>query len=332
MYENDALCVVTAPGHHTTKTSAGNEAQSPVDELRQQFVALSERVEELHELRRGEGYGARMEEINAIRVEMARVASKLQNYHSSLPENSPNRGQGQTLDALCVENVLIPSYLLQESRDRSKRYANPSYMLPRTPGRRNTTSSTPLPAVDVPNRVHNTLDGFHKPIHQNLTCFDEIDVDCIETTKDTSLRRVPPFLPSVDVSKHVYNALDSFHKPTHRNSTCLDEKDINYYENTTATSARRVATFQPSLDASNRVHSLLNTSHNTKCRRSTCFDEKDVNHIENTEDMSVRRVLPSIHHIHTAGHRITMPTAHVLAVDVSKHVHNLPNMPRELHG
>jgi hypothetical protein len=98
-YENDVLRVVTAPGPYTTKAAAGNQAQSPVDEIRQQYVALSERVDELHELRRGEGYGARMEEINAIRVEMARVASKLHNHHSSLPENSPNKGRVQTLDA-----------------------------------------------------------------------------------------------------------------------------------------------------------------------------------------------------------------------------------------
>jgi hypothetical protein len=57
-------------------------------------MALSERVDELHELRRREGYGARMDlEIDAIHVEMARVASKLHNHHSSLPKNSPNRAQ-----------------------------------------------------------------------------------------------------------------------------------------------------------------------------------------------------------------------------------------------
>ena len=69
MYENNVLRVVTAPGHHTTKMSARNQAQPPVDELCQQYVALSERVDMLHKLRRGEGYGARMEEINVICVE-----------------------------------------------------------------------------------------------------------------------------------------------------------------------------------------------------------------------------------------------------------------------
>jgi len=57
-YENDTLCVVTAPELYTTKTLAGNEAHSPQDDLRQQYAALSVRVDELHELRSREGYGA----------------------------------------------------------------------------------------------------------------------------------------------------------------------------------------------------------------------------------------------------------------------------------
>jgi len=194
-YENDALRVVTDPGHHTTKMSAENEAHSPTDELCRQYAALSERVDKLHELRRGEGYGARMEEINAIRVERAGVASKIYNHLSSLPEYPPNKGRGQTLDALHVENVLMSSYL-QESRDRSKRHAHSSYMPPRTPGRRFTTSSTPLRAVDASNRVHNTLDSFHKPTNRNSTCFDEIDVDCVEITKG-HVSKTCPFLPTI---------------------------------------------------------------------------------------------------------------------------------------
>jgi len=111
-----------------------------------------------------------MDEINALHVEMTRVAGKLHNHHSSLPENSLNKGRGQTLDMLRVENVLIPSYLLQESRDRSKLHANPSYMLPCTPGHCKTTSSTPLPAVDASKCIHSMLDGFHKPTHRNSMC------------------------------------------------------------------------------------------------------------------------------------------------------------------
>jgi hypothetical protein len=80
-------------------TAVGNQAHSTKDDLCQQYAALSERVDELHELRRREGYGARMEEIDAICVKMARVASKLHNHHSSLPKNSLNRAQVQNLNA-----------------------------------------------------------------------------------------------------------------------------------------------------------------------------------------------------------------------------------------
>ena len=72
-YEYDASRVITAPGEYTTKTSAGNQAQSPVDELRQQYMVLSERLDVLRKLRRGDGYGARMNEIDAVHVEMDRV-------------------------------------------------------------------------------------------------------------------------------------------------------------------------------------------------------------------------------------------------------------------
>jgi hypothetical protein len=41
--------------------------------------------------------------------------------------------------------------------------------------------------------------------------------------------------------------------------------------------------------------------------------------------MSVRRIPPSNHPVHTAGHHTMTSTAHLPAVDVSKHVHNLPN-------
>ncbi len=320
-------------------------------------------------------------EINAIRVEMERVASKLHNHHPSLPENSPNKGRVQTLDALCVESVLTHSYP-QESRNTLSRHVPSSYIPLPTPGRRFTTSSTPLPAVDVLKHVHNILDGSYKPTHRESTRFDQGGFDCIEdtmdtslrrvphslpsvdvfrhvhntldgsykpthrksmrihnvgfdyieTAKDTSARRVPSFVPAVDVSKHVRNALDGFHKPTRRNSTCLDEKDINYDENAKATSVRRVptvldcpSTFQPVVDASNRVYNLPNTSHNTRSRQSTRFDETDVDYIENIENTSIRRGHPSRHPMRTAGRRITTSTTHIPAVDVSKHVHNLPN-------
>jgi hypothetical protein len=330
-YENDALCVVTAPEPYTTKTSAGNQVYSPTDELHQQYVALSERVDELHELRRREGYGARMDEINAVRVEMARVAGKLNGYPSSLPEYPPNKGRVQTLDALCVEKVLTHSYL-QESRDWSKRHAHSSYMPPRTPGRRITTSSTPLLAVDASNCVHNTVDGFHRPTCQDLACIDEGGFDYVETTKDTSPRRVPTFLPSVDASDCVHNTFDGSQQPTRRKSRCLDEIGVDCDENTKATSVRRVpivpdrpSTFQPVVDASNRVYNSSNTSHNPMRRKSSCFDGTNVDYIEDTEDTSVIRVPPSNHPVHTAGRRTMTSTAHLPTVDVSKHVHNLPN-------
>jgi len=56
-------------------------------------MVLSERLDVLRKLRRGEGYGARMNEIDAVRVEMDRVAGKLHNHHSSLPENTRIRDE-----------------------------------------------------------------------------------------------------------------------------------------------------------------------------------------------------------------------------------------------
>jgi len=64
------------------------------------------------------------------------------------------------------------------------------------------------------HRVHNTIDGSHKPGSRKLTHIDEVGFNSIEDTKDTSPRRVPSFIPPLDVSKHVHNALDGFHKPT----------------------------------------------------------------------------------------------------------------------
>jgi len=135
------------------------------------------------------------------------------------------------------------------------------------------------------------------------------------------------------MSKHIHNALDSFHKPIRRNSTCSDENHeigVDYNKNTKATSIRHVYpnvhhpwTFQQAVDVSNHVHSLLNTSHNTKRRQSTRFNETEVDYVGNTKDTSVRHVPPSRNLIHAAGRHITMPTASILAVDVSRHVHNL---------
>jgi hypothetical protein len=267
-YEYDASCVVAAPGQYTTKKSAGNQVESPVDELRQQYAALSERVDELRELRKREGYGARMNEINVVRVEMAKVAGKLNSYLSSLPEYLPNKGRVQTLDALCVERVLTHSYP-QESWNTSSGRVPSSYMLPPTARRRFTTSTTPVPPVDVSNRVHNMLDGSHQPRRQESMCFDDVGFDRIETTKDTSLRRVPPVLPSVDVLKHVHNVFDGSHKPTQREPTCFDEFDVDYIENFGGTSPRRVPSFLPSVDASNCVHNTSDGFHKPTSRFST---------------------------------------------------------------
>ena len=137
--------------------------------------------------------------------------------------------------------VLTHSYP-QESWDTSKRRVHSSYLPPPTPGHCFTMSSTPLPAVNASNRVHNTLVGSHKPIHRNSMCIDEGGFDCVETTKDTSKRHVPPLLPAVDVSKHVHNMFDGSHKPMHRKLRCLNEVGVDDDENTKAMSVRRVPT------------------------------------------------------------------------------------------
>jgi hypothetical protein len=186
-------------------------------------------------------------------------------------------------------------------------------MPPRTPGRRITTSSTSLPAVDVLKHVHNTFDGYHRPTRQDLTCIEEGGFDYVETTKDTSPRRAPSFLPAVDVSKHVHNMFDGSHKPTRRKSRCFNEVGIDYDENMKDTSVRRVptvlhhpSTFQPVVDASNRVYNLPNTSHSSMHRESSRFDEITIGYHRNTKDTSPGRVPPFL-----------------LAEDVSKHgVHN----------
>ena len=129
--DDDVLCVITAPGRHPTKAAAGDH--SPNNNNLQQYAALSEELRELNELRRGEGYGARMDEVNAVRVEMTRVAGKLNNCPSSLPQYPPSEERVQTLDALCVEKVLTQSYP-QESRDTLFRHVHSFYMPPPTPG------------------------------------------------------------------------------------------------------------------------------------------------------------------------------------------------------
>ena len=113
------------------------------------------------------------------------------------------------------------------------------------------------------------------------------------TTENTSVRRVPP-------SSH----------PIHTAGSHI----------TTSTTPLLA------MDAPKRVHNKPDISHNPMRRNSTCFDENCVDCIENTENTSGRRVPPSNHPVHTAGRRTTTSTAHLLAVDVFRHVHNLLNM------
>ena len=80
------------------------------------------------------GYETRMAEIDARRVETARVARKSTTYHPPLPEYDPNKVRMQELDALRVEEVLTTSYP-QETRDTSSRRVPSFYRPPPTSGR-----------------------------------------------------------------------------------------------------------------------------------------------------------------------------------------------------
>ena len=71
-------------------------------------------------------YEMRRAEIDARRIETARVARKSPSYQSSLPKYNPNKGQVQELDALRIENILTTSYP-QESWDTSSRRV-PSFL------------------------------------------------------------------------------------------------------------------------------------------------------------------------------------------------------------
>jgi hypothetical protein len=112
---------------------------------------------------------------------------------------------------------------------------------------------------------------------------------------------------------------------TKPNPTRLDDDYVDYHEDTKDTSLRRVPTFIPAVDVPRHVHNASDDSHNVAHRRSMRFDAHCVDYIEDTEDTSVRRVPPSNHSVHTAGRRTMTSTAHLPTVDVSKHVHNLPN-------
>jgi hypothetical protein len=276
------------------------------------------------------------EEINTIRVEMARVASTLHNHHSPLPENSPNRAQldsqVQNLDARCVKNVLTTSYP-QESRNTSSRRVPLSYTPPPTSRRRFTMSTTPAQMVDVSNHVHNTLDGSCKPTRQYSMYFDESTVDYIENTKDTSSRRVPPSLLSVDASNRVHSTFDGLHKPRHQDSTHFDEVGFDCVETTKDTSLRRVPPFLPSVDASNRVHSTFDGSHKPTRRKSKCFDEVDVYYHENSPS---RAQVQSLHGqcVRNALRRVPSyrhhsPTSQPV-IDALNRIYNSPNTSHSL--
>ena len=100
-------------------------------------------------------YETRTAEIDARRVETARVAHKSSSYQTSLPEYNLNKGRVQELDALRVENVLTTSYL-QESRDTSSRRVPSLHLPPPTSGRRITSSVTSLLTEDALKRVQPT--------------------------------------------------------------------------------------------------------------------------------------------------------------------------------
>ncbi len=196
--------------------------------------------------------------------------------------------------------------------------------------------------MDASKRVHDEPDIPHNPMRRNSTRFDENGVDYIGNNEDTSVKRVPPprhpihtaghriTMPTasvlaVDVSKHVYNSPNAVHNPMRRQSTHLDDDYVDYHEDTRDTSLKRVPTFIPAVDVPKHAHNASDDSHNVAHRRSMRSDAHCVDYIEDTEDTSVRRVPPSDHPVHTAGRRTMTSTAHLPTVDVSEHVHNLPN-------
>jgi len=167
-----------------------------------------------------------------------------------------------------------------------------------------TLSTAHLTAVDVSKHVHNLPNTSHKPRRRKSTRFDDIGLDHIENTKDTSWGRVPTSQPAVDAPNRVHNAFHDSHNLTLRNTKCSDEICIGNHGNTKDTSPGRVPPLLPVVDVSDNSH---NPMHQLLMRS----DVHSVNLIENTKDMSYSLLQTCLYQ--PANHRCTetrLPSAH----------------------